>query len=258
MHESKLIIGDSRCFNSLLWGMESKNVIVTGASRGIGADTVLKLLADGCRVMAISRSSSGLDTLFHRAQVAGIDSNLIAVVADITIEEGRQFVLRRCRELFVRLDILVNNAGSLLNKDFANITEAELTGVYKVNVFAPFLLTQLLLPELKKSGSSHVVNIGSMGGVNGSVKFPGLSAYSSSKGALSVLSELLAVELADSAIKVNCLALGAAGTEMLKEAFPEYKAPVTSEEMARWIAWFSVNWGCFFNGKVLPVAVSTP
>jgi NAD(P)-dependent dehydrogenase (short-subunit alcohol dehydrogenase family) len=97
-----------------------------------------------------------------------------------------------------------------------------------------------------------------MGGVQGSAKFPGLAAYSSSKAALANLSELLAEELKEKNIRVNCLALGAAQTEMLETAFPGYKAPVTAAEMAQWVGWFAINGHRFFNGKVLPVALSTP
>ena len=158
----------------------------------------------------------------------------------------------------VHVDILINNAGVLLNKSFEKISLGELREVYDINVFAPFRLTQAFLPLMGGKKNSHVVNISSMGGVQGSVKFPGLSAYSSSKAALAGLSELLAVELKQKNIIVNCLALGAAQTEMLEKAFPGYKAPVSSSEMAELIVWFSLNGQKFFNGKVLPVAMSNP
>src|SRR5690606_6585855 len=105
---------------------------------------------------------------------------------------------------------------------------------------------------------SHIVNIGSMGGFQGSVKFPGLAAYSASKAALHTLTECLALEFADRAIKINCLALGSAQTEMLAKAFPQYESPVSASEMGAYIAHFALTGHRFFNGKVLPVAVSTP
>ena len=106
--------------------------------------------------------------------------------------------------------------------------------------------------------NAHIVNIGSMGGFQGSAKFKGLSLYSSSKGALAILSECLAEELKERKIFVNCLALGSAQTEMLSEAFPGYHAPLTAREMAGFVVDFATRGHRWFNGKVLPVAVSTP
>jgi NAD(P)-dependent dehydrogenase (short-subunit alcohol dehydrogenase family) len=105
---------------------------------------------------------------------------------------------------------------------------------------------------------SHIVNIASMGGFQGSSKYPGLSCYSASKAALACLTECLAGEFTESGIKVNCLALGSVQTEMLEEAFPGYKAPVDAQEMAEFIADFALKGHKFFNGKILPVAVNNP
>jgi len=97
-----------------------------------------------------------------------------------------------------------------------------------------------------------------MGGVQGSAKFAGLSAYSSSKAAVIGLMELLAEEWRDMGISCNSLALGAVQTEMLAEAFPGYEAPTTAEEMAAYILQFGLEGHRYFNGKVLPVSKSTP
>ena len=97
-----------------------------------------------------------------------------------------------------------------------------------------------------------------MGGFQGSSKFPGLSAYSASKAALANLTECLAEELKEKNICANCLALGAVQTEMLETAFPGYVAPVKSREMASFIAYFATRGHQFYNGKILPVSVSTP
>jgi NAD(P)-dependent dehydrogenase (short-subunit alcohol dehydrogenase family) len=97
-----------------------------------------------------------------------------------------------------------------------------------------------------------------MGGYQGASKFPGLSAYSSSKGALANLSECLAEEFKEDGIKVNCLALGAVQTEMLEAAFPGFQAPVSPVQMACHILNFAESGHTVYNGKVLPVSVSTP
>ena len=90
------------------------------------------------------------------------------------------------------MDILINNAGKLVNKPFSETGISDFEKVYKTNVFGVAEMTRVVLPFMKKS--SHVVNISSMGGVQGSTKFAGLAAYSSSKGAVITLTELLAEE----------------------------------------------------------------
>lgn len=235
-----------------------KTVLITGASRGIGFDTALHLAKAGHKVIAIARSTPGLEALYNTANKAGYAGNLVVIPADISNATHLDELVTRLSTMIASLDVLINNAGALVNKPFSEISADELQQIYSVNVFAPFALMQKLLRLLKKSGAAHIVNISSVGGVNGSAKFPGLTAYSSSKGALAILSEVLAEELKEDHIRVNCLALGAAQTEMLAKAFPGYQAPLTSAEMGEYIAWFAVNGHKYFNGKVLPVAVTTP
>ena len=97
-----------------------------------------------------------------------------------------------------------------------------------------------------------------MGGVQGSMKFPGLAAYSSSKAAIITLTELLAEEYKTTGPSFNVLALGAVQTEMLEEAFPGYKANTSAQEMANYIYDFSLNGNAYYNGKLLQVSNSTP
>jgi NAD(P)-dependent dehydrogenase (short-subunit alcohol dehydrogenase family) len=157
---------------------------------------------------------------------------------------------------FDQVDILVNNAGALVLKPFAEISPEELERVYRVNVSSVFRLTQLMLPKF--SDDAHILNISSVGGVQGSVKFPGLTAYSSSKAALVGLTECLAEEFKETSMSFNCLALGAVQTEMLEEAFPGYEAPTSAKDMARYILDFSLTGPQFYNGKILTVSKSTP
>lgn len=232
------------------------NIIITGASRGIGYETALQLCREGHHVIAVARNGRGLEKLRNAVAAAGADNRLMLLPVDIVSEKDVQELVYRARTLNGRVDVLINNAGLLLNKPFTSITREELREVYEVNVFAPFRLMQALLPLME--GGGHIVNISSMGGVQGSAKFPGLAAYSSSKAAIANLTELLAEELKEKRVAVNCLALGAAQTEMLEAAFPGYRAPLSAGEMAGFIGWFAVNGARFFNGKILPVAVSTP
>jgi NAD(P)-dependent dehydrogenase (short-subunit alcohol dehydrogenase family) len=235
-----------------------KTIVITGASRGLGFETALHLCKARQRVIAIARNPAGLEALYNEAGKSGNSDHLVVIPADLSDETHVAQLVNRISEITPVVDVLINNAGTLINKPFREITQEELIRIYRVNVFAPFALMQQLIPLMKKSEMAHIINIGSVGGVNGTSKFPGLSAYSSSKGALGILSEVLAEELKTENIRVNCLALGSAQTQMLEEAFPGYKAPLSSTEMGEYIAWFALNGHRYFNGKVLPVAVSTP
>jgi short-subunit dehydrogenase len=226
-------------------------IVITGTSQGIGFELVKKFAENpNNKIIAISRKVESLKKLNHK--------NVIVVKADITSTAGRQSISNEIKKQKIAINVLINNAGQILNKPFEKILEKELQLVYQTNLYAPFLLIQKLLPLFSKKEKSHIINISSMGGFQGSAKFKGLSAYSSSKGAVSILTECLAEELAEKNIAVNCLALGAVQTEMLAKAFPNYKAPLQASEMAQYIFDFALNGHKVFNGKILPVSMSTP
>ncbi|WP_298542883.1 SDR family oxidoreductase [uncultured Aquimarina sp.] len=225
-----------------------KNIIITGASRGIGYE-MAKLFADeGHQVLALSRNDKPIAALNNK--------NIHTFSCDLCNPSDMVKATDYIAKTWKRVDILINNAGKLLNKPFAEISTQEFEEVYKVNVFGVAEITRLVLPFMKNG--SHVVTVSSMGGIQGSMKFPGLAAYSSSKGAVITLSELLAEEYKESGIAFNVLALGAVQTEMLEEAFPGYQAPLTAIEMATYIKDFSLTANKFYNGKVLQVSSSTP
>jgi 3-oxoacyl-[acyl-carrier protein] reductase len=221
-----------------------KRVIVTGASRGIGRALVDRFLDLGHEVWALSRNTDELE------KIKGIHT----VSIDLSDEQQIVDWVQSCD--VDHFDAVINNAGMLINKPFAETTYADFEAVYRVNVFGAAQLIRHLLPLL--TTDSHILNISSMGGVNGTAKFPGLAAYSSSKGALGILTELLAEEFKDNGPRCNALALGAVQTEMLAEAFPDYKAPVSAAQMATYIVDFSLNGHHLYNGKVLPISQSTP
>lgn len=227
-----------------------KNIIITGASRGIGFELAQLYASSGYKVICLSRNIKPLNDL--KEQNSNLD--LIPVSFDLLQED---FSVLDSIIDFNEIHTLINNAGYLVNKSFDKISSKELHNTYQVNVFGPFRLIQYLLPVLQK-GKAHVLNITSMGGVLGTQKFPGLSAYSSSKGALSILTECLAAEYHESGIIFNGLALGAVQTEMLNEAFPGYVAPVSPSEMAEYIFQFDQNASKVINGKIIPVANSNP
>ena len=222
------------------------NVVITGASRGIGYELVKLFLADGHRVLAISRNEEKLNTLERKgASVLAFDLSLESYEPIISAVSA-----------FGHIDVLINNAGALVNKPFRELTNDDIKYVYNVNVFSIIKLTRDLMPSF--SGDAHIINISSVGGVQGSVKFPGLSVYSSSKGALTIITECLAEEFKETSYRFNTLALGAVQTEMLEEAFPGYKADVSPIQMANFIFKFAVEDGKLFNGKTVTVSSSTP
>ena len=225
-----------------------KIVVITGASRGIGHALARTFIDQDHHVVALSRNIEPLKA------IEGQNCSVFAM--DITQESAFDQVVSYIEQKFGRIDILIHNAGLLINKPFESFTTEETERVYKVNVFGPMALTRVLLPLM--NDSSHVVSISSMGGVNGTAKFPGLSAYSSSKGALTIWSEVMAEEYKEGGPKFNALAIGAVQTEMLAEAFPGYHAPLTPQEMAEYIMIFALNGHRIYNGKTLPASQTTP
>ncbi len=223
-----------------------KTIVISGISRGIGFELV-KILQAGNYVI-------GLTSKLKKAETAFSTQNLKLIPTDLT--NFNPEILSN--QLPDTIDILINNAGILTNKPFDAFAQEEIQQILTVNFIGAAQLIQTLLPKLKQAPNAHVVNISSMGGIQGSQKFPGLSFYSASKGALAILTECLAAEYANTSVRFNCLALGAVQTEMLQQAFPEYKAPLSAKEMAEFIAQFALTGQNFFNGKILPVAITTP
>lgn len=227
---------------------QSKNIIITGTSRGIGFELVHLFANLGHNVLALSRNAKPVSNLHF--------DNITSFSFDLCNEEDYRNVEQFIQNEWKHVDILINNAGLLLNKSFSETTFKDFSKVYETNVFGVSEMTRIVLPFMKND--SHVVTISSMGGIQGSMKFPGLAAYSSSKGAVITLTELLAEEYKETGPQFNVLALGAVQTEMLKEAFPDYQAPTTAKEMAEYIQEFSLNGNKYYNGKVLQVSNSTP
>lgn len=228
--------------------MTTKNIIITGTSRGIGFELVHLFANQGHNVLALSRNANPVRNLQF--------NNISSFAFDLCQQDDYQKVVDFVKNEWKRVDILINNAGEIINKPFAETTFLDFEKVYRTNVFGVSELTRTVLPFINRDG--HVVTISSMGGIQGSMKFAGLSAYSSSKGAVITLTELLAEEYKETGPQFNVLALGAVQTEMLEEAFPGYKAPTTAKEMATYILDFALTGNKYYNGKVLQVSSSTP
>ena len=227
----------------------SKHIVVIGASRGIGAALVKHFAVNPeHQVYAFARNIDRMNTLFTEENV-----HCFPLDPESNIREQ----LDAISDQLPLIDVLIENAGFLVNKPFPELSHEDISASYQVNVIGVMENIQCFLPKLNPAGS-HIVNISSMGGFQGSMKFAGLAAYSTSKAALCSFTELFAEEYKETTIKMNCLCLGAVQTEMLEQAFPGYQAPLTPEQMASFIADFSLNAHQYLNGKIIPVSLTNP
>ncbi len=209
----------------------TKSILITGATGGLGKDMVFESLKKGWKVYACGRNKEKIELLVEQCD------KMIGSIEPI-IFDHENITKEKLDNLFGNietLDYVINNAGKYLKKEFESINEKDLLSIYKINVFTPLYIIQSLKGKLAKSKEPQVINIGSAGGVTETTKFSGFSAYSSSKGAISILSECIAVDLAETNIYVNCFALGAVRTQMLMNAFPNYNGGVESKDAAKYI-----------------------
>lgn len=225
----------------------TKNIVVLGCSRGIGFEAV-KFISEHTdhNVIALSRNVSSLEGM----------KNVDAFSFDLNSENVRE-ELSAILKNYKSLDVLINNAGTLVNKAFLELSQEEIATSYQTNIVGIMAATQAFVEHVGE-GAAHILNISSVGGIQGSVKFAGLSAYSTSKAALVSFTELFAEEFKETEIDMNCLCLGAVQTEMLAQAFPGYEAPISAAKMAKYIVEFSLTGNEYYKGKILPVSMSTP
>lgn len=234
------------------------NIIITGASKGIGNEVTKQLAQSGMHtILAIARDQHKLEHLKNDIKQLNTASSVHILNLDLTKEDSIESIKKFVGKNFSSVDILINNAGDLINKPFSQISRQDMYYLFEINFFSIISLIQGLLSYMGKP-QTHIVNIGSMGGFQGSPKFSGLTLYSASKAALANLTETLAEELKPQNIQVNCLALGAIQTEMLEWAFPGHKAPITASQIAPFVADFSLNANQYATGKIFPISLSTP
>lgn len=233
------------------------NVLITGVSRGIGRELVLKFAQNpNNNIVVFSSNEKQVKELSKKCEQE-FNNKITYYILDFLNTNIEELLLTAFSKINIVFDIVINNAGKLINKPFVNNTIVEIEELYRINFVAPYLICQNIIRQ-NTTSNCHIVNIGSMGGVQGSVKFAGLSAYSATKAALANLTECLAEEFKDAEIRINCLALGSAQTEMLQEAFPGYQSQISAKQMADYIFQFSTSHGNLFNGKIIPVSITTP
>lgn len=230
---------------------------ITGVGSGIGKATCLHALRQNHRVIGLVRNEVKAESLLNEA--ANMLSSLDLIYANLKDDNVSSLVSTHLNHLKVsKIDVLINIAGVLSPLNVREFNVQDMDEVMRVNFTTPAILINALIPFMENSDQANIINITSMSGFQGSVRFPGLSVYGASKAALSSLSESLAIELQEFNIKINALAIGAVSTNMLKEAFPEYMAPITPNQMAEYIYSFARHGYMFYNGKTIPVAVTNP
>lgn len=221
-------------------------VLITGVSRGIGKAVLEQYLSAGDSVVSISRGEGvELERNGHHIYIR-FDWRQFDVLGEALKAEG------------VEVDRVINNAGLLIMGDIGDVQYNDFEEQMRVNVWNVLELFRSIYNRGVVSKGAHIVNIGSMGGVQGALKFPGLYAYSASKAALIALTESLDAEYGAEGFAFNCLALGAVNTEMLNEAFPGYISEVDPEKMAEYIRSFTDTSGKLMSGKVVQVSKSNP
>ena len=209
--------------------LENEKVcIVTGGSSGIGLATAKRFAAQGYRIVICGRQQSKLD-----AALLALESvpQTIAICGDIGDASMRQQLIEQTLETFGRIDVLVNNAGAAPLGMLESITPATFTSVFKTNIEAAFLLSQMVWPQLVANGGGSIVNISSMAAID---PFPGFSIYGASKAWLELFSKAIAAEGAEQSIRVCCVRPGAVETDLLRGLFPDFPADqcVAPEEIA--------------------------
>lgn len=230
---------------------------ITGIGSGIGRATCVHVLSSGQDVYGTIRKEEQIKSL--QQEVKNLPGKLHIINVDLTHQNAVLYIGEELQRLkCASLDVVINVAGVLSTQEIGGITLTEIERVMHLNFTFPVLLTQQLLPLLINGVDSNIINITSMSGYPGSVRFPGLSIYGASKAALGSFTESLAAEIWEQGVRINALAIGAVNTQMLKSAFPDYTAQVSPSEMGRYIYSFATEGNRLMNGKVLAVALTNP
>lgn len=224
--------------------------IVTGASRGIGRATALRLGADGFRLLLVARPSA--DLLSLQDELAQSSISVEVHPTDLAKPED---VNRLCQQLAAGgpYDVLVNNAGCCEPEAFEAMSDASFRRHFEVNVFALQALSRAVIPAMTRAGRGSIVNIASISGIRGTSKFSGFAAYAAAKAAVIVLSEALAAEYASAGLRINSISPGAVDTALLAKVAPGFPPAMSPEEIASVVSMLCSDAGRAFNGRNIEV-----
>jgi short-subunit dehydrogenase len=186
--------------------LNGANIVVTGASRGIGPFVARELASRGARVALVARSAADLEAV--AAEIAATGAMAAAIPADVTSRAGRELVVREAERRLGPIDVLVNNAGGDPQREFHNLREDEIENVLVLNLHAPLLLARLVLPGMLERGRGHIVNISSMAG---RTSFPYAEAYGAAKDGLIAFTRVWRNDYRRRGVSASTLILGPVG-----------------------------------------------
>ncbi len=220
--------------DALTQSFKNKIAIITGSGRGIGASTAEVLAESGAKVVLTSRSISQLQEVSERIEKHFGKNHCLIFAGDIGDEDFVSHLFQEVEKQWGAIDILINNAATLEMGDFPDFKTESWDETMRVNLRGPFLCSRFAFQAMIRSKRGGcIVNLSSLGGIKGTEKFPGLSAYTVSKHGIVGLTESLAVEGKKHNIRVNCVAPGAVETTMLKKAAPFLKTKTKPEDIAK-------------------------
>ena len=196
------------------FSLEGKRALVTGASKGLGAEIAAVLADAGADVGIVGRDLIGLETT--RQAILGKGRRCVVIQADFATVEGPRSAGQQALEYFGTVDILVNNAGIFYRQSILETTVEQWDETQAVNIRAPFLLAQVIAPEMIKQKRGKIINISSLASVVGC---DGHAAYSASKGGMNLLTKVMATEWGPLNIQTNAVAPTVVLTEMGKKVW---------------------------------------
>lgn len=230
--------------------LQDKACIVTGAGRGIGRSTVLRLVARGANVVAAARTAESLDETVSLTE--SLRGKCIAHPTDMTKSKQVDALIARCEKEFGSVDVLVNNAGAAPLSEIDGMDDETFQAMVDVNINGVFYAVRAAWGKLKASQGT-VVNISSMASMD---PFPGLAAYGATKAWVNLYTKALANEGKEHGITAFAVAPGAVETEMLKKAFPEFpmEQALQPDEIAAMVEWVLEDRCRYSTGQTIFVA----
>lgn len=241
--------------------LKGKRCVITGGSSGIGAASVRRFVAEGAEVLIADIAIDDANALADE-----LGDAVTAVRCDVRRESDVIAVAEAAHGRWGGVDVLVNNAGSELNRTYQDMTVDEWDRVLDTDLKGPWLMCKHIVPKMVEAGSGSVINISSL---NGLVGFPLSTAYGSAKGGLVVFTRDMAIELASTGVRINCVCPGVIETPMMErwtDLMPDKEEakkmlkgvmPIgrmgTADEVAGAIFFFASDDSSLCQGSVLSV-----
>lgn len=192
--------------------LKDKTVVVTGASRGIGAEIARAFAGENCKLVLCGRDKELLKEVAASCELP--KKSITTIIADVRKPAGMKKIVDTAYKKFGRVNIFVNNAGVGYRRSIVEVAEAEYDTTFDTNLKAVFLSFKELIPRMKKQGGGQIINVSSMAAKKSD---PGIAVYAASKAALNKLSESVAGEVRGDNIKICVVAPGYTATDLVSK-----------------------------------------